>query len=226
MPTQTPGDPALYPESVPLYDDGDEQAIETVNIALEGLLDRTAWLRARATDPILVDLFAAKQSVPGVGKVERFEEWATQPSPPDSTTERAGWLQTDVTDGGGLWWFIQISSTVQVTTVTAYLDGSDGPGSNPGFPAPADRPLFRVYRQGTDGTASQRLATAADESASQSEYQQHHEIVMSPAPDPGIWPAEFAAGEYLVLEFVGHKGAQVAPGTLKLYGLKIETELP
>lgn len=195
---------------------------DRINAALKALADRTVFNRQRAlADPLLVPLFGAQQSKLSAGLVERFEPWATEPDPQAlSYNQRAGWLQTDITDGGGLWWFVPISSATEVTMVAASIDGSDGPGSNPGFPAAPDRPVMRIYRQPVGGGAAVRLITLADESADQTEYQQHHTLPQ----DPGIEfsPAlQFAAGEYMLIEFVGHKGANVAPGTLKLYGIEI-----
>lgn len=211
MSTPYAGDPDLFPDTIPVPDGSDRNYASVFSAAYEGLANRTAWLRARLLDPILVPLFDGFTVDP------RFA--------PDATNNRWGWLQVAVDDTGTLLWHVQINPAVRITSIVASLDGDDGPGTNPGFPDPADRPLFRAYRQPTDGTAWTLLATAADESASKAAYEAHHTIVMDPGVVPGSWPAEFAEDEYLVLEFIGHKGAQVGASTLKLYGLQINVEL-
>lgn len=225
MSTTEAGDPNQFNETFPIPDGNSLALPSEFNPAYQALANRTQWLRARLLDPPLVPLFGAQQSTLGAGLVERFSPWATGPVPGFSYNERAGWLQTSVTDGGGLWWFVTISPKVVVTMVAASIDGSDGTGSNPGFPAADDRPRMRLYRQAIDGSAAVLVKTLADESADQTAYQQHHTIPEDPAIlfDP---PLAFAAGEHLVIEFVGHKGGLVAPGTLKLYGIKITTALP
>jgi hypothetical protein len=212
-PTTTPiaGDPDSWPEQSYLPSDATKSFSSRYNTPIEAVYDRTAWQRARLLDPILVPLF---QGFPADGRFvvgQSFDRW--------------GWEQAAVDEAGILLWHVQINPKVRVTQIVASLDGDDGGGSNPGFPAPADRPFFRAYRQPTDGTAWTLLATATDESASKAEYEAHHEIVMDPGAIPDIWPAEFAEGEYLVLELYGHKGPNVGASTLKVYGLQIDLEL-
>src|SRR6185295_8620622 len=42
-----PGDPTNYPTNVTLPDDGDARSASSVNVPFEGLLDRTAFLKAK-----------------------------------------------------------------------------------------------------------------------------------------------------------------------------------
>lgn len=191
------------------------------NVPIQAALDNAEWLRARLLDPALVPLFGAQQSsLPGV---PRFTAWPV--SPADPTYERGGWHQTDVTGPGGLTWYVPVSPAVVVVMVAASINGDDGSGANPGFPAAADRPVMKLYRQPTDGSDAVLLKTLADESADKTEYETHHTLPQNPAIlfDP---PLAFAAGEYLIIHFAGHKGANVAANTLKLYGISIAFALP
>jgi hypothetical protein len=51
MPSNYSGDPTNYPTSVQRPSDGDAATASSVNAALEGLADRTAWLRSAIGDP-------------------------------------------------------------------------------------------------------------------------------------------------------------------------------
>jgi hypothetical protein len=222
-PTTVPiaGDPNLWPEESYLPTVATEVTPTTNNTPVTALYHRTAWQRARLLDSVLVPLFGCQQSsLPGV---PRFTAWPV--SPADPTYERGGWHQTDVTGAGGLTWYVSISPAVVVTMVAASIDGSDGSGANPGFPAAPDRPVMKLYRQPTDGSDAELLLTLADETASKAEYESHHTLPHNPAIlfNP---PLAFAAGEYLVIHFAGHKGANVVANTLKLYGIEITTALP
>jgi hypothetical protein len=218
--TDYAGDPTKWPETFRLISNATRGFADRITAALEALGDRTAFNRARLlTDPLPVSLFGAQQA--SLAGVPRFTPWPI--SPPDPTYERGGWHQTDVLGGGGLWWWIPIRFGVNVTMIAASLRGDDGTGSNPGFPAAPDRPLMRIYRQPTGGGDAEFLLLLADETTSQAQYEAHHTIPL----DPGIPfepPLELASGEYLIIEFVGHKGANVGANTLKLYGIEITTE--
>lgn len=217
MPTQTPGNPALFPESAPLYDDGDEQVIATVNVALEALLDRTAWLKARTSDPLLVPLFSGHtltgSSAPAVGFFV-----------PKVDDDRIGWLQdaVDPVETGGIVWHVQVSTAVEIASIVASLNGDDGPGTNTDVPAEPDRPRLVAYRQPTDGSSKGLLGSATDTSTTKAAYEQHHQIALAGES----FPVQLAAGEYLVLIFYGHRGPNVGASTLKLYGLEIVLDLP
>lgn len=200
------------------------------NVPVQAALDNAAWLKARVLDPPLAPLFGAQQAdyataAAGSPHVPRFIPWPGPlvTSPPPADFGRAGWLQSDVTDGGGLWWFVPIRFALKITMVAASIMGDDGPGINPGFPVAPDRPLLRLYKQPIDGSDIDLKLTLADETSSQGEYEAHHTIPLDPGT-PFVTPLSFSAGEYLLIQFVGHKGASVAPKTLKLYGIKIYWE--
>jgi hypothetical protein len=201
------------------------------NVPIQAALDNAAWLRARMVDPLPVPLFGAQQTDYAsassliIPAPHRFAPWPAAPSDPPATIfERAGWLQFDASESGGLWWYIPIRMPTNITMVAASLNGSDGPGTNPGFPGAAERPKMRLYRQPVDGSARELLLTLSDETSSQGQYETHHTIPLNPAIlfDPVL---ALSAGEYLIIEFAGHKGLNVDDNTLKLYGIKISTEL-
>jgi hypothetical protein len=228
--TDYAGDPDEFPETFRLITGATRGYADRLTAALEALANRTAYNRARIFDPPLVPLFGAQQTnyatVAGSGPgavVPRFSPWPvsfTTPAPADFG--RGGWVQSDVTDEGGLWWWVPIPNDVRITMVAASIRGDDGPGTNPGFPDAADRPKLRLYRQALDGSDVEPLLALGDETASQVEYEAHHTIPLDPGT-PFLTPLELS-GEYLVIEFVGHKGANVAPNTLKLYGIEITAE--
>jgi hypothetical protein len=235
MPTTDPsmtdiaGDPDKFPETFRLISGATRGFADRLTAAYEALANRTAYNRARIANPPLVPLFGAQQTnyatVAGSGPgavVPRFSPWpgsTVTPAPADFG--RGGWIQSDVTDEGGLWWWVQVNSALRVTMVAASINGDDGPGTNPGLPGGGDRPRLRLYRQPTDGDDVEPLIDIAD--GSELLYEQHHTIPYNTSIpfDP---PLSFALGEYLVIEFVGHKGPNVANNTLKLYGIEITTE--
>lgn len=229
-PTTTPysGDPDAFAETSYLPTDATEGKAQTFNTPYQALFDRTAWLRKRALE-LQVSLFAAQQvdfanaSLAPPQFVQRFKPWPL--SPPVATFTRGGWLQTDTIDGGGLWWHIPIRSDVKITMIAASIRGSDGPGVNPGFPSASDRPFMRFYKQPVAGGEATPLLTVADETGSKAEYEDHHTIPLDPSV-PFVTPFEFLAGETLVIEFVGHKGANVGDNTLKLYSVDITPDMP
>jgi hypothetical protein len=226
MTTPEAGDPNQFNETFQIPD-GNDLVIPTIfNPPITALANRTQWNRARLLDPPLVPLFGAQQTeyTATTGPVpKRFTPWII--SPGVGNFERGGWVQSDVTDGGGLWWWVKISPAVAVTMVAASIRGDDGPGANPGFPAAPDRPFMRLYRQSIDGSVAEPLTILADETASKAEYEAHHTLPQNPGL-PFEVPLAFVDGEYLVIQFVGHKGANVAANTLKLYGIEITTALP
>lgn len=223
--TDYAGDPTKWPETFRLISNATRGFADRITAAMEALGDRTAYSRARLlTDPLPVPLNGAQQTdyTPVTGPLpRRFIHWPIRPTIP--LFERGGWVQSDTTDGGGLWWWIPIRFGIKITNIVASLRGDDGPGTNPGFPDAADRPLMRIYRQPTGGADAVELLTLADETGDKTEYEAHHTIPLDPGT-PFLDPLEFAAGEYLIIEFVGHKGANVAANTLKLYGIEITTE--
>jgi len=213
-PTTVPkqGDPNLWPETVYLPTDATRSFSSRLADVFEALLHRTAWQRARMADPPLVPLFS--------GQRLQVPPWWQ----PHFDGDRIGWRLDAVAVGDTdvLLWHVQVPPTLEVASITASLNGDDGPGINPGpgFPVQDDRPKLQAWRQNATGAANKVLiGTGLDESVSKAAYESRHDIVITGGTDD----FRFTSNEYLVLAFYGHKGAWVAASTLMLYGITIET---
>jgi hypothetical protein len=172
------------------------------NLSIKVALDNAAWLRARLIDPDLLPLMQGLV-------IDRF-------SPAVNPASRIGWIQTNVTDKGQIWWSAHFGAVVKLTYFGGSFRGNDGPGGGHiDVPDPADRPQFRIYAQNVDGSLPVLKVTLADESATQPEYDAHHII-----GGTIVSPIEFAADEQILIVFEGEQGANAVPNTSKLYGIE------
>lgn len=209
MPT-TYSENDTFPEAVTIPSDGDPPDASAWNVALEALLDRTAFIRARALGVAAAASVSAALNAPHANISSRFE----------LDGAGLGHKQSDITDGGGLRWTIGATDVEGIVTqITVFLDG-DGGGADHSGTMPASKPTVKVWLLSlADGSYTQQGSTTTDPSTTTGQYEAVHAVTVT-----GLsfqWDPDAA----LVLEVIGEHGANsVANALLVLPACKLRIE--
>lgn len=122
MSTTYAGNPANYPASITEPSDGDNKSAASVNVGLEGLADRTAYLSAHKADPALYQqkVFANSSDTEStqfsitLGTYEK-------PSPSNPYIEFTGCAAGDVINVWSHWHVLRSASSAGVAVFRLYI---------------------------------------------------------------------------------------------------------
>lgn len=204
----------VFPASITIPSDLDPKPAASVNVGLEGLADRTAYLGDHTfqagVDRVEIDWFS-----PHAGLVDKFD--SAYQGPPLTM----GWLQTDNTGPGFVW--LEVGNDLkyyQFQSVLVYVRAS-GHGA-----LPANLPQITLYRWRDPYTDNDLVAlntplagvpdTGADVSASQVAYDAAHFIRIALGSVETIDRRSGAAYPYsrYFLKLEGEHGANSAANSL------------
>lgn len=202
----------FFPDEITEPSDGNTKPAASVDVAIEGLADRTMWLRNR--------MFG--------GKSDRFN--ITMNAYQDPANPRfqmgalggvgAGWVQADNTDAGLLVIPMQMPGKGEISLVRAWLACDALHGA-----MPATKPVLSMYRSRAQVKESRVLIkTATDPQTLVGGYEALHyiELVLT-GGDLVVFDIDDPSTNFdLWLEFTGEAGANSQPLSLVLKGITVD----
>jgi hypothetical protein len=191
-----------------LPDNGERASILVITNAIKAAADLARYVKERTLGAkggtILLDPLLPIRNVSS-----RFEADAA-----------GGWTQSNVTDGGGLYFHVPMQFYRRLTTIAALVIGNTGHigGGGAHSALPSSKPTLKLYGKSMSAGASgwaQVGSTATDASATKEEYDAMHRVSLSGLTlDAGI------ATSYQVC-FAGESSTNALANSLSLLGIEL-----
>jgi len=196
-----------FDASVIRPDDGDTSSaasISAAGVGLQPLANRTNFLKKRSAAADGGNLLVTLNEV--LNSNSRFS-LAFGVSSPDYS-----WVQSDITDAGGLWFRVPPLYGVEITDVLARVHG-DGGGVGTHGALPATMPAVTLFElDSTSGTGTvNNLGSQSDVSANVAAYETIHDITLT-----GLNAVAGDESSYLV-RLAGEAGANSLVNRLTMY---------
>lgn len=194
------GDPLLFPANYDIPDDGDDEDAASVDVGLEALGDRTAYLLAACAgltvgDSIQLPLFHGMSDFFTAGGGAPWPVWRRNTAAFIASIQQASAASTP---NVGIAWTFAIPPKTKVTSVVASMQGAAGHGAFPGG-KPGTMPSLTVSSVNSSGVGV-GTTTATDASATAAAYEAIHTITATHTFD-------YAAAERLFILLEGEDGA-------------------
>lgn len=198
--------PTPLPGQVTITADGEDRKAASVTVPESILLDAVAWL-----SKLVFEGYYHVPLHPVLNENTRFGFDSNIPC----------WQQDNITDQGGLWFYLAVPPGGRLMLVEALVDGNAGSGGGAhGGSPPATLPDVTVWRvEDTGGVAHTKTQVASQTDAGGAGYDNLHRITATLGT-----PETLGQNKAFLVRFRGEAGANSLANELALIDLRFRVE--